>query len=117
MRNRPDPGRYPPQKYRAHPVVAIPLVEIDLDVDDPRDHLQSILAWKADLAGVREEAAVVARANARTENEGHTHTQMPAWPQDLGLALDASQLAAAFEVEHSTSICSGIVRMLDLPLS
>ncbi len=50
------------------------------------DHLQSILAWKADLARVREEAAVVARANARTENEGHTHTQMPAWPRDLGLA-------------------------------
>ncbi len=35
----------------------------------------------------------------------------------LGLALNASQLATAFEVKHSTSIYSGIVRMLDLPLS
>lgn len=32
------------------------------------------------------------------------------------LARDSAQVAAAFEVEHSTSIYSGIVRMLDLAL-
>lgn len=32
------------------------------------------------------------------------------------LSKEAQQVAAAFEVEHSTSIYSGIVRMLDLAL-
>ena len=35
----------------------------------------------------------------------------------LWLDADANRVAAAFEVEHSTSIYSGIVRMLDLALS
>ena len=35
----------------------------------------------------------------------------------LWLERDNAQVAAAFEVEHSTSIYSGIVRMLDLALS
>ncbi|NBW75762.1 MAG: type II restriction endonuclease [Sphingomonadaceae bacterium] len=35
----------------------------------------------------------------------------------LWLEQDSAQVAAAFEVEHSTSIYSGIVRMLDLALS
>ena len=35
----------------------------------------------------------------------------------LWIEADAPRVAAAFEVEHSTSIYSGIVRMLDLALS
>ena len=35
----------------------------------------------------------------------------------LWIEPDAPSVAAAFEVEHSTSIYSGIVRMLDLALS
>ena len=35
----------------------------------------------------------------------------------LWIAADAPRVVAAFEVEHSTSIYSGIVRMLDLALS
>ena len=34
----------------------------------------------------------------------------------LWLERGGEYVAAAFEVEHSTSICSGIVRMLDLAL-
>ncbi len=132
--------------------------------DDPA----AVLAWKADLAKVREEAASAANARARASSEDHSHTRMQAWLRDLGHALgyqvwiasndrnrmheekalgagcltdlpasllkgapadtiklidvlwlapDASHLTAAFEVEHSTSIYSGIVRMLDLALS
>ncbi len=38
------------------------------------------------------------------------------WYIDV-LWLDGQHIAAAFEVEHTTSIYSGIVRMLDLALS
>lgn len=123
------------------------------------------LAWEADLARVREDAAQQKRRAAEAA-EDQSHTQVQGWLRDLGTALgfqvwiasndrarsyaqgrlgdgclarlpdaleraasadairlidviwlDADgRLAAAFEVEHSTSIYSGIVRMLDLAL-
>ena len=124
-------------------------------------------AWRADLAQVREESKAARKAQETAMAQDHTHTQVPGWLRDLGLALgfevwiaandrsrayeggrlgdgcldtlpagiagtpgaDAVRLidvvwfergtlapAAAFEVEHTTSIYSGIVRLLDLAL-
>jgi len=123
-------------------------------------------AWQAELARARSNG-VVDKAQAATERQDTTHTEVQGWLRDLGLALGfdvwiasndrsracgggrlgdgcltslPSQVAngpaadaiglidvlwlepeghirAAFEVEHTTSIYSGIVRMLDLVLS
>ena len=119
-------------------------------------------AWEADLARVRDEAAV----RPVDRNGDRTHTEIQAWLRDLGSAFgfgvhvaandrgrpfgdgrlgdgcldelpvglaqgpggdairlidvlwldSAGTVVAAFEVEHSTSIYSGIVRLLDLAL-
>ncbi len=128
---------------------------------------ESRAKWQADLAQVRHEGAILAKADALSRENDHTHTEIQGWLRDLGLALGFSvwvasndqgriwqggklgdgclttlppvmaqarggdavrlidiiwldkstgQAVAAFEVEHSTSIYSGIVRMLDLAL-
>lgn len=130
----------------------------------PGDDAASAVAWEADLARVREDAAALRKRQAEAA-EDQSHTNIQGWLRDLGRALgfavwiasndrsracgqgrlgdgclmqlppaiesapgsDAVKLidvlwlqgdrvAAAFEVEHSTSIYSGIVRMLDLAL-
>jgi type II restriction enzyme len=46
-----------------------------------------------------------------------SHTEVQGWLRDLGHALGLEVwIAAAFEVEHTTSIYSGLVRLLDLAL-
>ncbi len=120
--------------------------------------------WEADLARVRDESALAAKAENIARDNDHTHTEIQSWLRDLGLSLGfdvwvaandqtrecnggklgdgclaqlpkvitaatgidsvrlidiiwidkQGQAKAAFEVEHSTSIYSGIVRMLDL---
>lgn len=133
----------------------------------PRDaDGETMKAWEADLAQVREEAAKANKAIADAREGDHTHTEVQGWLRDLGLAvgfdvwvaandrgrplgsgklsdccierlplasttpgleairlidvlwLDKSsgRIVAAYEVEHTTSIYSGIVRMLDLAL-
>ncbi len=81
------------------------------------DDLEALRSWEADLANVRKDAANSDPALAADR----THTEVQGWLRDLGAALGfdvwvAHQVAAAFEVEHTTSIYSGIVRLLDLAL-
>lgn len=123
--------------------------------------------WEADLDRIRQEGAALAKAEALSRDNDHTHTEIQGWLRDLGLSLGFDvwvasndqgrlwqggklgdgcltrlppamaaasgveavrlidiiwidkangQAVAAFEVEHSTSIYSGIVRMLDLAM-
>ena len=125
------------------------------------------VAWEADLALVRAEAAKADRSLDTAREGDRTHTEIQGWLRDLGQSLgfdvwiaandvgraycggrlgdgclrslplpieqapgaDAVRLidviwlerstgkvAGAFEVEHTTSIYSGIVRLLDLAL-
>jgi type II restriction enzyme len=127
----------------------------------------AFVAWKQDLAAVRAEAALAAKALVEAEAGDRSHTEVQGWLRDLGRALGfavwiarndrnrslgdgrlgdgcvdalpgwirdgasaetvsmidvlwlderAEKVVAAFEVEHTTSIYSGIVRMLDLAL-
>ena len=134
----------------------------------PRNNDDSaIVAWRQDLARVREAGAKADKALAAAHDGDRTHTEVQGWLRDLGVALgfdvwiaandtsraygngrlgdgcvqslpdhlerapgaDAVRLidviwldrtsgavAGAFEVEHTTSIHSGIVRLLDLAL-
>jgi type II restriction enzyme len=126
-----------------------------------------LLAWKADLARVRDEIALADRSIIAARDQDHTHTQIQGWLRDLGRALGydiwiasndrtrsydggflsdgclaglpepvsrspaidaiklidvlwlnrtSGQVEGAFEVEHTTSIYSGIMRLLDLAL-
>lgn len=123
--------------------------------------------WLARLAEARATAAALSPAEARSETDEASHSEVQSWLRDLGQALgyrvwiaandrgrlhngrplgegclealppvlmqapgaeavrlidvlwlraEADRVAAAFEVEHSTSIYSGVVRMLDLAL-
>lgn len=133
----------------------------------PRDGVDALDRWRADLEAVRAEAAVASKASVAAREADHTHTEIQGWLRDLGLALgfevwiasndanrsygggrlgdgcietlpaavgkngageairlidviwmdrSSTEVVAAFEVEHTTSIYSGIVRMLDLAL-
>jgi type II restriction enzyme len=134
----------------------------------PRDGDGSGAAAFADrLRAARAAAAALTPAEARSEKDEASHSEVQSWLRDLGQALgyrvwiaandrgrlyngrplgegcltalppvlmaapgaemvrlidvlwlkpDADRVAAAFEVEHSTSIYSGVVRMLDLAL-
>ena len=126
------------------------------------------MAWEADLARVREQAAKADNERARDRVNERTHTEIQGWLRDLGRALgfdvwvasndvsrpysdgllgdgclralppsieqspgadavrlidvlwlvrETGRVAGAFEVEHTTSIYSGIVRLLDLALA
>jgi type II restriction enzyme len=129
------------------------------------DDARAIEAWKADMAAVRESAAVPEVENASPGSR--THAEIQVWLRDLGKALGYTvwiaandrnrlfggtllgngcreqlpeslatlaggdsiplidvlwldledQVVAAFEVEHSTSIYSGILRVTDLARS
>lgn len=129
------------------------------------DDSNAAIRWEEDLANIRQEGALRAKAEIQAQEVDLTHTEIQGWLRDMGLALgyqvwiasndrsrnfedgklgkgcleelpkalaqangvDAVKLIdviwfeasnehaiAAFEVEHSTSIYSGIVRMLDL---
>lgn len=134
----------------------------------PRDGDGSGAAAFADrLRAARAAAAALTPAEARSEKDEASHSEVQSWLRDLGQALgyrvwiaandrgrlyngrplgegcltalppvlmaapgaemvrlidvlwlkpDTDRVAAAFEVEHSTSIYSGVVRMLDLAL-
>ncbi len=124
-------------------------------------------AFAERLRAARTAAAALTPAEARSEKDEASHSEVQSWLRDLGHALgyrvwiaandrgrlhagrplgegcldalppalatapgaeavrlidvlwlspDADRVAAAFEVEHSTSIYSGVVRMLDLAL-
>jgi type II restriction enzyme len=125
------------------------------------------VAWEADLARVRDDAAKADKATRDAREGDRTHSEVQGWLRDLGVALGfdvwvaandvgrsygggrlgegclstlpdaierapgadavrlidvlwlergSSAVAGAFEVEHTTSIYSGIVRLLDLAL-
>lgn len=132
------------------------------------DGASALADWEADLAKVRQEAAVaISKQQMAARESDRSHTEIQGWLRDLGHALGfdvwiaandrsralgdaklgtgcltnlpeplastagvemvrlidvlwlnkgSAAVAAAFEVEHSTSIYSGIMRMLDLAL-
>ena len=131
------------------------------------DDAAARMAWEADLARVREDAAKADEALREAREGDRTHTEIQGWLRDLGRALgfdvwiasndvnrlhdggrlgdgclrglpasieqapgadavrlidvlwldrESGRVEGAFEVEHTTSIYSGIVRLLDLAL-
>jgi type II restriction enzyme len=102
--------------------------------------------WLTRLEEARADASHLSKAAIAQGENDRSHAEVQAWLRDLGLALgygvwiaandrgrlfagtplgkgdvlwlekETGKVSAAFEVEHSTSIYSGIVRMLDLAL-